>query len=570
MDNKDILNDFKDFFLSSPKQGEKRFFILKNCNQFYYRLFINDDKFYLDFWIETYADNRDNLQRKLLDIFQNKENIRDYRLETYYRSLGVCCRRPSIIWKDLEEDIKALRSKLSSIENEIFQLSSTSSSNVSVGIANVNISDLLNLKLNIPDYQRAYCWTEENILRLLEDIYHWQQIHNDDEKIYRIGTVILKEKNEDKNVEVKNEDKNYEVIDGQQRIITLALLALSQQKDIQTQIQLGSTNQTKEARIAIKNAQKVINDWRVAAHDVDLEITMVGVVVIGKNESEDLSFNFFNHLNSSGVPLTDYELLKGHHLRYIKEDSVAEIMARRWHSLDTGTFEIKENLLHKCLFRIRKWLVKEDYPANADQLENHALFKEFSLGFEPIQGLCTSYKPAEINSLLSSGIEFFDYVDRFRQLFESFLEQTAVNTIEPLRWHSYGTLYEGIFALAFMFYCKFGDIYLNEAVYAITWFVSRIRNESQVRRAYIGNRDEFRKVATNISRATHEGEVLGYLLNHLNTYSIENNNVTATAYWQTLRIIAKKLQGKNSKLDKEHLTFIDVITQSNHTNNEGE
>ena len=333
------------------------------------------------------------------------------------------------------------------------------------------------------------------------------------------------------------------------------------QKFNATKVVLGSSNQTKQAIDAIKTTKKIVKSW-TETHKIDLKNIIVGVVVIGASESDDLSFNFFNHLNSSGVPLTDYELLKGHHLRYVKDDSVAEIMARRWHELDTGKIEkCKEYLLHRCLFRIRKWLARKEFPANADHLETHSLFKEFSLGFEPLSGLCTSYRPTEIDSLLSGGIEFFDYVEKFRKVFEAFMTQPAAKALESLRGHSHGTLYDGILALSFLFYYKFGDIYLNEAVYAIAWVVSRIRNEHQIRRAYIGNRSEFRTVAMVITKATHEGEVLGSLLNPQNTYSVENKGKTAVAYWKELGKIAEALQGANSTLVKNNLSFIDTITK---------
>ena len=324
------------------------------------------------------------------------------------------------------------------------------------------------------------------------------------------------------------------------------------------EIRLGSSNQTKTARKAIADAKATVAEWHKRNH-IDLDSTTVGLVVIGKQASEDLSFNFFNHLNSSGVLLTDYELLKGHHLRYVKDDSVAETMAGRWHALDglQGN-RGKDLLLHKCLFRIRKWLAREDFRANADRLETHVLFKEYSLEFEPVGGLCTSYKPAEIDSLLSGGIEFFDYVDRFRQLFESFMERKAIQKLEPLRCSE--TLWEGIVALLFMFYCKFGDVYLNEAAYAIAWSVSRLRNEWAIRRDYIGTRVEFRKVATAIARATHEGEVFGQLLNRLDVYTITRDGRTADTYWKALRGVAEELQGNNSKLKTEGLNFIDSLT----------
>ena len=520
--------------------------------QVYYRLCPSGTDDYLEFWIDTYANQRQKLHGKLRELIRN--NQRDYCLLSYYSALGVRYRRPSTSVEDLRSDVEALRNLLKPIESEIVGHTRNSSS-ISVGIGNVSIVKLMESKLDIPDYQRAYCWGKENIIGLLEDVSRWQLSHQ--AKPYRVGTIILKEQ----------KDGRYDVIDGQQRLITLALMA-HQAKTVDMEmkavdIRLGSTNQTRRSRTAIKGAMQIIDEWSRSHADVDLHLVSVGVVVIGEKESEDLSFNFFNHLNSSGVPLTDYELLKGHHLRYVKEDGVAKIMADRWHSLDVGEIEgYKERLLHCCLFRIRKWLANEEFPANADSLPTHVLFKEFSLDFEPLHGLCTSYKPVGINSLLSGGIEFFDYVNRFRQLFEAFSRQPAIKVIAPLKWHSHGTLYEVIFSLSFLFYCKFGDIYLNEAVYAIAWKVSSVRNGSQIRRACIGRSVEFREIAMLISRATHEGEVLGWLLNPLNVYSIENKGKTAKTYWEQLKQVGEELQEKSAKLSKEHRDFIASLTRS--------
>lgn len=439
--------------------------------------------------------------------------------------------------------------------------------NPSVGIMGIDVLSLLGMSLSIPDYQRAYCWEDANILGLLEDLSQWSQRHVNGECPYRLGTIILKEQS----------DGSFDVIDGQQRLITLALIASRTNPAIKSNIMLGSNNRTKKALDAILNARTVVEEW-FKKHQgpsvgstqsnplVDLEMATVGMVVIGKEMPEDLSFKFFNHLNSSGVLLTDYELLKGHHLRFVKESGTAAIMARRWHELETGKIEGEQcNLLHLCLFRIRKWLSGERFRADADQLETHELFKEFSLQFERLEDLCTSYKPIAIDSLLSGGIEFFEFVERFRRQFESFLQQPAITTIEPLRWHSNGTLYEGILALAFMFFCKFGDIYLNEAVYAIAWTVSRLRNGGQVRRDVIGQGGEFRLVAQTIARATHESEVLGRLLDRLQVYSIANRGTTARYYWQALRAVGQNLLDPESCLIKNHLDFIQLLTKDNNS-----
>ncbi len=563
----DILDILRNHFQSTDKKCEKRICIDAPREQVYYLLVVRNAAYHLEFWIDTCALHRDALQRTLHELFSSQEAQRNYSLLAYYSARGVQGRRPVLTVEQLENDYADLKKRLAVIENSVRLASNPDSTDPPVGIRAIDVLSLLAMSLNIPDYQRAYCWEDANILGLLEDLSQWSQRHVNGGSPYRLGTIILKEQR----------DGSFDVIDGQQRLITLALIASRTNPAIKFHIMLGSNNRTKKALDAILKARTVVEEWfkkhqapsegsTQAKPLVDLEMATVGLVVIGEKMPEDLSFTFFNHLNSSGVLLTDYELLKGHHLRFVKESGTAEIMARRWHELEKGKNEGEQRqLLHLCLFRIRKWLSGERFRADADRLETHELFKEFSLQFERLEDLCTSYKPIAIDSLLSGGIEFFEFVERFRRQFESFLQQPAVAEIEPLRWHSNGTLYEGILALAFMFFCKFGDIYLNEAVYAIAWAVSRLRNGGQVRRDIIGQGDEFRLVAQTIARATHESEVLGRLLDRLQVYSIENRGRRASNYWQALGKVAKNLLNSESCLIKNHLDFIQSLTNDNNS-----
>src|SRR5690606_11223820 len=66
-----------------------------------------------------------------------------------------------------------------------------------------------------PIYQRPYKWSQKNVNQLLEDI-----ILHVKKSSYRLGTVIL-HKDIDKNTEAIN----YNIVDGQQRTITLVLIA---------------------------------------------------------------------------------------------------------------------------------------------------------------------------------------------------------------------------------------------------------------------------------------------------------------------------------------------------------
>lgn len=65
---------------------------------------------------------------------------------------------------------------------------------------------------NIPEYQRGYKWTEQQVRQLLKDIHEFDT-GGDENLFYCLQNITLVEKN-----------GNYNVVDGQQRLTTLALL----------------------------------------------------------------------------------------------------------------------------------------------------------------------------------------------------------------------------------------------------------------------------------------------------------------------------------------------------------
>lgn len=65
---------------------------------------------------------------------------------------------------------------------------------------------------NIPSYQRPYVWNEDNINELLDDITY--AFENNFEDSYFMGSLVLQDKG----------NKEYDILDGQQRLTTLALL----------------------------------------------------------------------------------------------------------------------------------------------------------------------------------------------------------------------------------------------------------------------------------------------------------------------------------------------------------
>lgn len=520
----------------------------------YYRMWKTNewgtDVYYIDFVVEKDADNRWDLIKQASNLLDdNPSLLRQLSHSTYYANNHWKMRCPAVNSATLRENIVLLQKAVAGLGKTEGINNNEDNLPPPVGIGQTTVRDLLERSFVIPDYQRPYCWKSKNIEGLLKDLSNWCVRHKEDGKEYHLGSIILKRRN----------DGKVEVIDGQQRLITLALLEAVRNSDKIADILLGSNNETQAALEAISNAKRTIAAWK---DDFDLALVVVSVIEIGQEESNDLAFNFFNHLNSSGVPLTDYELLKGHHLRFVKEDAVAEIMAARWHALDTGSVnELKERLLHKCLFRIRKWLAHEWFSWDADAQEGHDLFHEFSLEFDMPHNLCTSYKNVAIDSMLSGGLEFFDYVNRYRMMFEQFIALKSIHAISPLKWRSNGVLHDAIVALAFLFYCKFGDVYLNDAVYAIAWNVSALRaDKGQVRRNYLGDKPIFRKAAMAIARATHESEAIGKLLDEERLSIDVNASGELGCYWSELKKSAMQLEGPETAL--LHIHYLNAFESS--------
>ena len=74
----------------------------------------------------------------------------------------------------------------------------------------ITVKEFLQIKnLQIPNYQRPYKWTEKNVNQLIDDI-----LFHKNKSAYRLGTLVIHTENEKLNI-----------VDGQQRAITLTLIA---------------------------------------------------------------------------------------------------------------------------------------------------------------------------------------------------------------------------------------------------------------------------------------------------------------------------------------------------------
>ena len=332
-----------------------------------------------------------------------------------------------------------------------------------VNLYEVDLLSLLNLSLRIPDYQRIYSWNEKNVIRLLDDIFNALEE-------YRLGTLILQRKGED-----------FDIIDGQQRLVTLSLLLsemgakgirLLEEKMDDTM----AVGYIKYNRHLIKQYLKK-NKLFVTPHKADeLLKNLTFFVLVLNKDTIDLAYTFFSNENSKGEALTDFDLLKAHHLRYIDVESQTKNLARRWNQmlLESGDDEQEKphlRTLDLYIFRLRKWMrkttwyekekyrVKNEYEA-APTIEEIPPYGEKFDFYEPIQG----------------GPHFFGYVDNFVAKYKRFIKIELIQSLHKgLSGETHWFYRDVMEALMFAYYLKFGEIYFNEAFTLISTRIAHLR-----------------------------------------------------------------------------------------------
>lgn len=182
----------------------------------------------------------------------------------------------------------------------------------------MSINHLLSMNLNIPAYQRPYKWTIRNIEELLGDV---NNAISDAQKYrsgfkYRIGTIILHRTGSGKK-------KTFDIVDGQQRVISLALLKLFLDDGCNCSIlNRRFTNKISQSNIHINYG--FIREWfslkkdNVAEMFLDAFEDILEVVVI-QVEKVSEAFQLFDSQNTRGKALDPHDLLKAYHLQEMKK-----------------------------------------------------------------------------------------------------------------------------------------------------------------------------------------------------------------------------------------------------------
>ena len=328
----------------------------------------------------------------------------------------------------------------------------------------LSIKELLAKKnLSIPPYQRPYKWTEENVNQLIDDI-----LENCGKKktAYRLGTIVFHE-----------DDNTLNIVDGQQRTITITLLALAlldfikEKKDyVDYLLAPGEdiiTNYAPKSKFKFQSetTQKNIADnyrlisQRITEFDketVKFFFYKCQFVYVQLTEITE-AFQFFDSQNSRGEDLKPHDLLKAFHLREMNNgcsEDEKKAVVKKWEAIED---EKLEELFALYLFRIKNWGrnysaasfqkkdanvfkgvspdIHEDYPyAEALRISNFYTDEYNASCYRKINRRIAEY-PFQIDQPVVNGKRFFEMISHYdelkKQVFSKYNDNLPINGNSP-------------------------------------------------------------------------------------------------------------------------------------------
>lgn len=292
----------------------------------------------------------------------------------------------------------------------------------------ISINDLLKMNLDIPDYQRPYKWTIQNIEDLLSDISNAisdSGYHHGFK--YRIGTIIVHQ----------NESGIYDIVDGQQRIISLTLLKQYLEPGFHCSIlEKDFTNKVTQGNI--HRNYMFIREWfslkgeeTKKAFIMAMTDILEVVVICVKKISE--AFQLFDSQNARGKALDPHDLLKAYHLREMKKYPYEmEHAVTKWEAKDTT--QIRE-LFDLYLFPVWNWSRGiKSRPFTAKEIDTYKGIGEAS-AYTYARRASRAMPYFQITEPFVAGNDFFEMVDHYMLLLQDAKAEMVSN-------HAFALLYE--------------------------------------------------------------------------------------------------------------------------------
>lgn len=246
-----------------------------------------------------------------------------------------------------------------------------------------SIAELQDLAFFIPDYQRGYRWTRQQVEDLLNDIFEFSQKEN--AGIYCLQPLVVIRKSSDEQLldkirkaddlsEVKRLLNGlWEVVDGQQRLTTIRLILEVLQHPHFYDIKYTTREKSAEFLNKIATTQEnednidyhhicqaviVIREWLEKKNtEKFLSVLLKQVKFIWYETQEENPKEVFTRLNIGKISLTNAELVKALLLNKSNFDSVDDNKVRLWQQEIAMEWDAMEYALQSNEF----WLFLNDH-----------------------------------------------------------------------------------------------------------------------------------------------------------------------------------------------------------------
>ena len=242
-------------------------------------------------------------------------------------------------------------------------------------------------KFLIPEYQRPYAWTDDQVLTLFEDLVEYT--NNQNESSYFLGCIVS----------FSNENKEQEIIDGQQRITTLFLLLRaihrklqkmsdSKEKDnfirqiepaiwkideltsvadyssvlieskvleveynqiLENILKIGEVEDKSKDRyslnykLLIKLLDEYANNEPLNFYRFTNNVLNKTIVLPIKADTQETALTIFSTLNDRGLPLSDADIFKAKIYNKLNEENKAKFVVE-WKNLTLRSETAAENI----------------------------------------------------------------------------------------------------------------------------------------------------------------------------------------------------------------------------------
>lgn len=348
-------------------------------------------------------------------------------------------------------------------------------------------------QLSIPEYQRPYCWKAQQIEQLLTDIRAQNRQLSD--LPYYLGSLILHQENGKLNI-----------IDGQQRVTTLVLIAslLQQGQNLPLVNSLEYEHPISQQQIKqnLKWLQSSFSEqpeyWQELLDFNKLQFTLV------ITQTEDDAYRFFETQNTGGVRLGGTDIIKAHHLRAVHslhqkmfatqweslgklDDTVSSLLkARYWQHIN-----MRELPSHQKKKQLRDAIVFElgEQTGKGEDIAFGRVYRQIGLAGEISHHL--AQQGYDLRQPLNAGVNSIRYLSYFQSLYQHYWEKPDLPHLPGYKvfiaWLKglEGCDYlEGLYKTCLLQYIsQFGENQLEEAAQKLFRVVysRRVSNQKTVR-----------------------------------------------------------------------------------------